>query len=162
MCAIVDASVANEVFGADRPGAGNEFRKWLDAKGRLVTGGDNLRELNRASSDFKFWALSARDAGKMLIVSSKRVDRLRDKLKRIGTCRSNDEHVIALAQIGGARLLYTNDHHLQRDFRDHRLLPSPGGRIYSTLINSQYSHTHRDLLYRREPLCASGRCRKRA
>ena len=162
MCAIVDASVANEVFGADRTEAGNEFRKWLDARGHLVTGGDNLRELNRASTDFKIWALAARDAGRMSIVDSRRVDRQRDELTQAGTCRSNDEHVIALAQIGGARLLFTNDHDLQLDFRDNKLMSNPRGRTYSTSVNSQYTRAHRDLLYRRRPLCASGHCLQRA
>ena len=37
------------------------------------------------------------------------------------SCRSNDPHVIALAQINGARLLYSNDEALQKDFGDKRL-----------------------------------------
>ena len=44
MCAIVDANVAYEVFGRDRPPAGERFFDWLSSpRGQLVVGG-KLRE----------------------------------------------------------------------------------------------------------------------
>ena len=41
MCAIVDANVASEVFGTDRPEAGARFFDWINARsGRLFVGAD--------------------------------------------------------------------------------------------------------------------------
>ena len=53
-------------------------------------------------------------------------------LRRDGAYVSNDAHVIALAQVSGARLLYSNDSDLQDDFKDKSLIDSPRGRIYTT------------------------------
>ena len=40
MCAIVDANVAYEVFGSDRPPAGKRFFDWQSSpRGQLVVGG---------------------------------------------------------------------------------------------------------------------------
>ena len=56
---------------------------------------------------------------------------LEDILVERGVCQSNDQHVIALAIVSGARLLYSNDRRLQRDFKDRRLIDPPG-KVYST------------------------------
>ena len=48
MCAIVDANVAGEVFGENKPPAGKEFYNWLNTgRGQLVVGGKLLVELNK-------------------------------------------------------------------------------------------------------------------
>ena len=60
MCAIVDASVAFEVFGRKRTLAGIRFRDWLDdGRGQLVVGGRVLDELVR-NRNFERWLLEAR------------------------------------------------------------------------------------------------------
>ena len=46
-----------------------------------------------------------------------------------GHCQSNDHHVIALARVSGARVLFTEDKALMRDFGDLRLL-RPKGKVY--------------------------------
>lgn len=57
MCAIVDANVGSEVFGADPPPAGEGFFAWLNkGRGRLVCGGKLLRELEESSQGFREWA----------------------------------------------------------------------------------------------------------
>ena len=50
-----------------------------------------------------------------------------------GSCRSDDHHVIALAQISGARMLFSNDGALQQDFKNIKLIDQPPGTVYSTL-----------------------------
>ena len=44
-------------------------------------------------------------------------------------------HVLALAQVSGARLLYSNDQTLQRDFKNSKLIKNPRGNVYTTLRN---------------------------
>ena len=97
MCAIVDANVAYEVFGNERPPAGKRF--------------------------------------------------LRD-----GVCKSNDLHVLALALVSGARLLYTNDTALIDDFGNREIVTRPRGKIYTTAQNADVTDAHRRLLGARD-LC---------
>jgi predicted nucleic acid-binding protein len=155
MCAIVDANVAHEVFGADRPEAGVKFFEWINlGKGRLVAGGKLLRELNPTSA--REWARQALNAGLIRNVPETHVDARMAELRNEPAISSNDPHVLALAQISGARLLYTNDRALQQDFRNRRLIHNPPGKIYSTddrnNPNKEFRPVHRKLLARRD-LC---------
>ena len=155
MCAILDANVAGQVFGADRPAAGRAFFDWIDSgPGRLVAGGRLLRELdtNRA---FREWRLQAVLAGRITLLNDEAVDRRTGELEQENACRSNDEHVIAVAQLGGPRLLYSNDGDLQDDFADKRLIDRPRGKVYSTKERPDLRPEHRRLLANRN-LCRSG------
>lgn len=129
MCAIVDANAAHEVFHESpiRPPAGRGFFDWIrKGDGRLVVGGKLREELHRAG--LRNWMRTARQAGHIRLVDDESVDRRAEELDDEGVCQSNDSHVVALAEISGARLLYTNDRRLQGDFT--RLLQK--GRVYST------------------------------
>lgn len=44
--------------------------------------------------------------------------------------RSNDEHVLALALVSGARLLVAHDRRLRRDFRNPSIISGPRGNVY--------------------------------
>ena len=68
------------------------------------------------------------------------------KLRQNGACKSNDEHVIALAQVSGARLLYSGDGDLRKDFKNKELIDHPRGKVYSTEENSRFLPGHKRLL----------------
>ena len=156
MCAILDANVAGEVFGADRPAAGQAFFQWIDSgRGRLVAGGKLLRELDRNRA-FKEWRLQAVLAGRIKLLNDEVVKGRARQLEQENACRSDDEHVVAVAQLGGARLLYSNDGALQDDFDDKTLIDRPRGKVYSTRIHGDLRQEHRKLLANRN-LCGSGR-----
>ena len=155
MCAILDANVAGQVFGADRPAAGQAFFEWIDSgRGRLVVGGKLRRELdgNRA---FRDWRLQAVLAGRIRLLNDEEVDGRARQLKQEGKCRSDDEHVVAVALLGGARLLYSNDDALQKDFGNKDLIDRPRGKVYSTQRHNHLRPEHRRLLANRN-LCGSG------
>ena len=155
MCAIVDANVVAEVFGSTRPDAGEAFFRWLnEGKGTLVVGGQLRHELNAASKNFRQWARDALLSGIMKGVSDTRVDERTEHLLANRSCKSNDSHVIALAQLSGARLLYSNDSDLHQDFDDKSLIDNPRGKVYSTLRNKNFTRGKRDLLGRRD-LCGA-------
>ena len=155
MCAILDANVAGQVFGADRPDAGRAFFDWFDSgRGRLVVGGRLLQELDRNHA-FKEWRLQAVLAGRIKLLNDEAVDRRTKQLEQENACRSNDEHVIALAQLGGPRLLYSNDGDLQEDFADKTLVDHPRGKVYSTKEHQHLRPEHRRLLANRN-LCRRG------
>lgn len=153
MCAIVDAQVAHEVFGDEPSPAGREFYDWLHkAAGRLVVGGKLLEELEAASPDFRRWASTAALAGRMTVLSKEAVEERTNGIESEAKHASNDAHVLAVAQLGGARLLFTNDKDLERDFCSKALIDGPRGRVYHTRDiraqgdNKGVSRAHRSLL----------------
>ena len=128
MCAILDANVAHEVFSRNQTEAGQAFFLWLkDRSGRLVIGGKLRRELARNRSA-QSWLVEGIRAGRVLNENDDEVDQLSDELE--DNCRSDDPHVIALARISGARLLYSNDRDLHTDFGDKHLLNRPRGKVF--------------------------------
>ena len=151
MCAIIDANVAGEVFGRGRPAAGLKFFKWIDqGAGRLVLGGHLRAELVKTSA--REWVRQALLAGRIRNVSDIGVDDRTDELRNRQECKSNDPHVIALAQISRARLLYSNDGRLHEDFNNKNLIDDPWGKIYSTRRHKDFRKSHRSLLQTRD-LC---------
>ena len=153
MCAIVDANVAHEVFRITPAPAGEKFFEWIN-KGtrRLVAGGKHLEDLENSSPDFRQWATGALLAGKMRIVDYDQVHRRTLKIQDKAQYESDDPHLLALAQISGSRLLYSNDRDLHRDFRKKVLIDKPRGKVYSTLNTKNFTSTHRRLLQQRD-LC---------
>ena len=124
MCAIVDANVAGDVFGTE---AGKKFAEWINpGRGRLVAAGRLLEELDK--TPFRNWIQEAIRAGLLKTVCERDVLARTENLHKRHVCRSNDPHVIALAQVSGARLLYSNDRNLQRDFKNKSLIDQPCGR----------------------------------
>ena len=155
MCAILDANVAHEVFEDESHEAGLQFRLWITAgRGRLVVGGKLTDELSRASGKFRQWASTAQAQGKIRREKDNIVNQRWRDLEGGGNFLSNDVHIIALAQVSGARLLYSKDKALHKDFRNKELIDRPRGKIYSTLKSGDFSEAHRSLLANRN-LCGA-------
>ena len=163
MCAIVDANVAHKVFGtkaggSNRPEAGVKFFEWLtDGKGRLVTSAELRKEMSRNSPNFARWAQQALLAKKMVDVNESevnaRTEQLRtEKTKRKDKYKSCDQHILALAQVSGVRLLYSDDRDLQQDFKNRALIDNPQGKVYSTLKSRAFLSSHKLLLGRQDLL----------
>jgi len=150
MCAILDANVAHEVFTTPQTEAGREFLRWLTRRqGRLVVGGKLRRELARHRAAER-WIVEGIRAGRVRAARNDDVDKLAKELA--GSCRSDDPHIIALARISGARLLYSNDRALHQDFGDRDLLKHPRGKVFSTLETPHLTDVHQELLNRTD-LC---------
>lgn len=153
MCAIVDNNVRHEVFGTHdtQTPAGKLFLDWLDSgRGVLVVGGHLRRELGEYRR-FQLWLETAVQFGRARQIDDAQVDRETDEMISQGI-RSDDPHILALARISGARLLFTNDRDLQQDFGDSAIVQGTRGRIYTTVERSDVRRTHRQLL-RRTDLC---------
>ena len=116
--------------------------------------GGKLRGELLQSERFQEWAYSARLAGRLRYEDNAKVDKRVNKIERIGAHSSDDPHVIALAQVSGARLLYTNDRKLQEDFKNKALIDKPPGKVYSTLRTQKFTKSHERLLANRA-LCRS-------
>jgi len=146
MCAIVDANVVGELWEEGSSAAGQGFRRWVEGpNGRLVVGGQLRQELG--SSNAARWLQELDRADRLTRVDDSRVDREAARLRSVpasdpGSCKSDDHHVIALAQISGARLLFSNDKDLHRNFKNKRLIDHPSGTVYSTLARKDLT-SHR-------------------
>ena len=146
MCAIIDNNVVHEAFGDRRTEAGTKFREWLDRGGSpLVVGGKLLDELD-GNATFREWRSTAAQYGRVQRVRDQAVRSKADELQASRACKSNDHHVIALAQLSGARLLYSNDSDLHADFSNPALINGPRGRVYSTKERQSFGPAHRHLL----------------
>ena len=146
MCAILDANAAHEVFG-DRTELGAKFWRWLDeGHGRLVLGGKLRSEL--ADVIPRKWLRQAILDGQVHQESDNVVDKLSGELER--DCRSDDPHIIALTRVSGARLLYSNDRALQKDFKNRTLINRPGGKIVGTSKSSKLTEDYVKLLARKD------------
>ncbi len=151
MGAIVDANVADEVFGSNRSEAGRQFFDWIDAgKGILMVGDGILKEFGRTSfrkEKIKDWIRQAILAGNVREFKEPEIKRLKTGLLDERRCKSDDPHVLALAQVSGARLLYSNDKNLQRDFKNKKLIDQPRGKVYSTISgDGKLQKSHKKLL----------------
>lgn len=128
MCAIIDASRISHVFGRHQGEAADRFLKWLvRGPGGLVVGGKLRQELARHNA-YQEWQRQGLLSGRVKSFPDAEVDQVASNIK--GKCQSNDNHVIALAIVSGARLLYTGDRSLVADFKDPRLIASPRGVVY--------------------------------
>ena len=136
------------------------FLEWLESpRGQLVIGGRLRTELNR-NERLLGWLKSATRFGRVRTVSDDDVDERAKRLRREGICTSNDEHVLALALVSGARLLYTNDNALIADFKNREIIADPRGRVYTTAKGAAVTSAHRRLLAARD-LCRERRSPRR-
>ena len=150
MCAVVDASVVGTVFGTsmDRPAAAQGFFERVNSgKLVLVAGGELKRELLK-NGNFKKWFEEALRNGTAHDVLAADLEQKEEQLLKSGDCGSNDAHVLALAEVSGARLLYTDDQRLIDDFKNKNkaLLSKPDGKVYRTPPDGSFKERHRKLL----------------
>ena len=155
MCVIIDASVVGDLFGPDQTEAEKFLFNWLDrGHGRLVMGG-KLREELLLNGRFKKWAAQAVLAGRVFQFADDQITENAQAIERGGLCRSDDPHVLALARVSGARLLYSNDGDLQADFVKPNILGrTRRGKIYAK--DKEYRDRVRDAhkrLLRQQDLC---------
>ena len=155
MCAIIDNNVRHEVFGEPsvQTAAGKFFVEWVNSgRGKLVVGGRLHAEL-AGYGNFNQWFRQALRLGNAISVPEAAVNAETAALESRRICKSNDTHVLALARVSGARLLFTNDQALQEDFGNRDIIQEPRGRVYTTRIHQEVGRTHRNLLNRTD-LCA--------
>ena len=124
------------------PEAGLKFREWIRPERRLVIGGKLLEELEKTKA--RELISQFIKAGLVKQLNKEQIESKTKSIQNKGLCISDDPHVIALAQISGARLLYSNDKNLHQDFKN--LLNKPRGKIYSTLKSKDFTATHKNIL----------------
>jgi hypothetical protein len=137
MCIIVDVNVAHKVFLTnDDPDLG--YIRWaIDRRAaRAVYGGELGREYRRNLS-LSLKLLEYDREGKARKIDNALVDAETTVVRNLNLCKSNDEHIIALARVASVRLVCTDDEALHKDFRNVALLADPRGNVFR-----RASHKH--------------------
>ncbi len=162
MCAIIDANVVNLLFGDHPREPAAYFLRWLSRRngGIIVVGGRLYHELEKNQKFLQFFT-DRFQSGRARRIKDEIVEADEACIRHLQT-RSNDTHVLALARVSGARLLFTNDENLKLDFGNPAIMGTPGyvyttnrGRRVRSYARQQITSvtgTHRDLL-RRTDLC---------
>lgn len=128
MCIIVDADSAHHLSNLTEHG--KPVMRWLlKGRGGLIVGGDVKREL--AKGGLRETMVVLNQAGRLKQLDDKKVDDLAKDIKQSGKCRSNDQHVIAVAMISGCRLVYSSDQALHEDVKNGEIL-SPPASVYKS------------------------------
>ena len=112
----------------------------------LVVGGDLSSELGQGK--FSKWLLEIKRKGYAWTEDDECVKSKTRDLEEKKSCISNDEHIIALAQVSGARLLYTKDKNLQKDFKNPSLIGNSRGKIYPTGLSKNAKRDRKNLMSR--------------
>lgn len=136
MCVIVDANRMGDFLSRPMRPDSEPIDRWLRRRrGKLVysTGGRFTREMSYVK---KRQFLDYVRAGYTLLVPSDTFAEDERSLREGGSLESDDAHVLALARESGARLLYTHDSPLMRDFKDKGIIDAPRGKIYSGAQNA--------------------------
>ena len=126
MCLIVDANVSHRVFGDNPTLAGERLRTALDNNRRKIVIGGKLRFELLQSDAFKTWFIQASLAGFVRDLADGEVNQRAERLRERAVCRSDDEHVVALALISRSHVLCTSDTSLMADFKNGRIVSPPG------------------------------------
>jgi len=142
------------IFVSQPTTAASKFREWIESgKSRLVVGGLLKKELTADKESVKNWLSEGERIGFVKFVPDEKVDALTAKIRKSNVCKSNDAHVIALAQVSGARLLYANDEQLEKDFGKKQLVDNPRGVLYPKGKikggHHKWLHEHRDICKQR-------------
>ncbi len=142
MCLVVDTNVAPDVFAAPATGP---FRAVYDAlkRGRAVAviGGTRMRFEYERLRSIQPIILELDRAGRCRQLDDGAVDGEAMHLTREGLCRSDDEHILAVARVSGVRLLCSNDTDLHADFTNPRIL-SPKGSVYQNASHRRLIAKH--------------------
>jgi hypothetical protein len=130
MCLIVDANLCSVVFKKTSDASYQKLRETIFSNRLTLIYGGKLTEEYKTAGVLGVIA-SLAQSGRAFKVSSALIDAQLVQIKN--KCKSNDDHVIALARADRKRghVLCTNDQALQHDFADKTLIDKPRGTIYS-------------------------------
>ena len=130
MCMIIDANVMGKFLREPENEDCDPIYRWLKNGGKILysSGGQFKYEIS-ASARIKLSKLAAK--GNAILVGAEKFQKIESNITTSNLCKSDDFHILALASFTGARVLYTKDRKLIRDFKNKILIDNPRGRIYS-------------------------------
>ena len=153
MCGILDSCQFHDFLDPNNED-GRAFREWAETRGSLVyPGNDRLtdvpknvaEQVGKLAQEFSrnpkmadyFAALHDKGQAHRINLSA-----VAQRYPETAGAESNDRHILALALASGARLIFTSDESLMRDFKNPDIIRRPRGSVY------QRKRDHEDLLRR--------------
>ena len=135
MCIIIDADRMDRFFAAPLLEEVEPIHKWIGEKDGIIAYSiyGKLRDELTGIKKAKFQEMYRN--GRAILIDSEKIRLEQQRLAGIGNCKSNDVHILALANVSGARVLYTGDDALMDDFRNREIINNPRGKIYSSARN---------------------------
>jgi hypothetical protein len=127
VCIIVDANCGSE-FSPVGSDAAPIYNWVMKSNGQIAIGGTLKREL--LGCKFRDIYQTLLLAGRIREFDGGAVDQLAAEYAKDQRLKSDDPHIIALAHLSNARLLFSRDRNLHRDFTSAKLLPAPRGKVY--------------------------------
>ena len=124
MCIIIDNNKFGEI---DSPDAA-PIRKWLQRDGNIVycVGGKFKEVPGKARVHLALYKRKNKAV-------SYPWDKVQSEMASLpGGIKSDDEHILALARVSGARLLFSGDQDLHDDFKNADIISNPKGKVYQT------------------------------
>jgi len=130
LCIIVDINVASQVL-IHQSSDYMHIRDVLLVKrsNQLVYGGKLGREYIK-NNEVRRLVSRMDAAGSARKIPDEEVDGEAKAPLLLSVCVSDDQHIIALARISGARILCSEDSDLCKDFKNPRLISNPRGNVY--------------------------------
>ncbi len=131
MCIIVDANKMGIFLSDPMRDEVEPIHKWLiNGSGNLVysTGGAFAKEVTGFARDK---LASYVQAGRATLIPDAEFAEDERQLRNDPIVHSDDPHVLALAKASRARVLYTGDNKLIKDFKNKNIIDKPRGKIYS-------------------------------
>ena len=129
MCVIVDNDVVALVL-VKKDAAFVPVMQAIQKRRHKLTYGGRLKDEYLKSVLVRRVLRVLDEAGLSRIVSDDSIASIESQLIANDVCKSNDAHVIALAQVSKTRLLCSRDNDLIADFTNLKLLSKPRGRVY--------------------------------
>lgn len=155
MCLIIDVNVLPSVL---KPEDDDPFRPvnaaLLERRAIAVLGGTTLKKEYWKLVNYRGLLAEFARSGFLHRLSSENdalVDAAESRLKKAKSCRSDDPHVIALAQVRRVRLLCSRDKALATDFTDPDLIADPRGNVYREPDHSHLIEKHCSCSAKRKP-----------
>ena len=130
MCNIIDTNRINGFLSKRESQDNHPIYRWLERKrGKIVySTGDRFSTELTPKTKQRLAELSR--SGWTRSVADLEIEHKAEILRRNQTLKSDDHHVLALATVSGARLLYTHDEALILDFKNPSIISKPRGKIY--------------------------------
>jgi hypothetical protein len=143
MSLIIDANCAPETL---TPEPSQDFAPVADAivnrGAKIALGGKKLRsEYEKLPKVWRF-IVALEKAGRVISCPDAEIDAIQEVLSTSGALKSDDPHIIALAQVSGARLLCSRDQALHTDFGSKELVSNPRGKVYQTKTHARLLRIH--------------------
>lgn len=142
MCIIVDANRLGVLLSRRTNEDVKPIHDWLDDRQGMIiysTGGEFENDVSEGARRALAELVKS---GKARFINRRRLESKVKLLTAYANYRSNDPHVLALAIVSGARLLYTADQALRDDFKKGKwmngefIIQKPRGKLYSSKNNS--------------------------